>query len=109
MIYLIKQEARHGTYFKIGYTNNLNRFNAYITHNANIQLLETVETYRKTKHRLETAIHNELKAKGYQFVNNYGINTEWVFVPLEQEERFQRLGLRQFKVCKGRKVIKWQK
>ena len=107
MIYLVKQEARTGTYYKIGYTKSINRFKQYITHNANIQILEMVDTYRKTRHNLESAIHNELKLQGYQFISNYGISTEWVYVPIEQEEDFERQGLAQFKACKGRKIIKW--
>jgi hypothetical protein len=109
MVYLIKQEARTGSYFKIGYTKNLARFNAYITNNANVKILETVDTYKKTKHQLETAIHNELKAQGFDFVRNYGIMTEWVFIDIAQEEAFECKGLAQFKACKNRKIIKWAK
>lgn len=107
MVYLIKQEARQGTYYKIGFSKSINRFKQYITHNANVQILEMVDTYSKTKHGLEIALHNELKAQGYQFVSNYGISTEWIFVPIEQEQEFERHGLAQFKACKGRKIIKW--
>ena len=50
MIYLVKTEAREGTFFKIGYTTNLaKRLIPYFTHNPNIELLETVKTYKKNK------------------------------------------------------------
>lgn len=107
MVYLVKQEARQGTYYKIGFTKSISRFKQYITHNANIQILEMVDTYSKTKHGLEIAIHNELKSQGYNFISNYGILTEWIFIPIEQEEEFERQGLAQFKACKGRKIIRW--
>ena len=106
MIYLIKQECRRGTMFKVGYCGNLaKRLPQYITHNANVQVVDTIQTYRKTKHRLETEIHSEIKEKGFDFVVNYGIKSEWFFVPIEQEQEFERLGLSQFKACKNR-VIK---
>lgn len=112
MIYLIKQEARKGTYFKVGYTTNLTkRVNPYATHNANAQMLEFIETYQKTKQNLEGAIHKELQKMGYTFVerNIMGIQiieTEWFFVPMDKEQEFEQAGLSQFKACKNRKVYK---
>jgi hypothetical protein len=105
MVYLVKQQARQGTYYKIGYTKSIGRFKAYITHNANVEILQVVNTYKKTKHSLEKSIHNELKSLGYEFINNYGITTEWIFVPIEKEQEFENQGLKQFKACKNRTVI----
>lgn len=110
-IYLMKQEARTGTYFKVGYTTNLSRRTIpYITHNANAQLIEFMETYEKTKKNLECKIHKELTDMGYEFIERcvMGIEatTEWFFVPIEQEQEFEQAGLSQFKSCKNRKVYK---
>lgn len=105
MVYLVKQQARQGTYYKIGYSKSINRLQAYITHNANVELLQVINTYKKTKHRLEKTIHSELKSLGYDFVCNYGIKTEWIFIPMDKEQEFEKQGLRQFKACKNRQVI----
>ena len=52
MIYLVKTEVREGTFFKVGYTTNLaKRLIPYFTHNPNIELLEIIKTYKKTKSR----------------------------------------------------------
>ena len=106
MIYLIKDEKRNGTYFKVGYTSNLaKRMKQYHTHNADIVLLETIETKAKTKHQLETAIHEELTQMGYTFkLINDGTLTEWFFVDIDHEREFETAGLAQFKSCKGRKI-----
>jgi hypothetical protein len=108
MIYLVKTEVRNGTYFKVGYAHDIfNRLRAYVTHNPNVKLLETVKTYGKTKHQLETAIHNEITALGYTFkVADNGITTEWFFVPMDKEAEFEKNGLAQFKACKGRKIYR---
>ena len=44
MIYLIKQEGKEQNYLKIGYTKDIDdRLKAYNTHNANFELIETIE------------------------------------------------------------------
>lgn len=108
MIYLIKTEVREGTYFKVGYTKNLvQRLVPYFTHNPNVQLLETVRTYKKTKCNLEGEIHEEILKMGYTFkVAKNGTVTEWFFVPKEKEKEFEKNGLSQFKACKGRVINK---
>lgn len=108
MIYLVKTEAREGTYFKVGHTTNLvNRLIPYFTHNPAVELLETVKTYKKTKHNLETEIHNEIIAMGYTFkIAKNGTLTEWFFVPKEKEQEFEKNGLSQFKACKNRIINK---
>lgn len=108
MIYLIKTEVREGTYFKVGYTSNLvKRLIPYFTHNPAVQLLETIETYKKTKHALEIEIHEEILKMGYSFkVAKNGTVTEWFLVPKDKEKEFEKNGLSQFKACKGRVINK---
>ena len=109
MIYLIKDEKRDGTLFKVGYATDIERrFSVgYWGHNAGMIPLEIIITYRKTKMRLETAIHKEIEAMGYEFITTPdGITREWFFVPLGEDAEFEHKGLAQFKACKGRKVIK---
>ena len=108
MIYLIKTEIRDGTFFKVGYTSNLvKRLIPYFTHNPNIELLETIKTYKKTKCNLETEIHEEIVKMGYTFkVAKNGTVTEWFFVLKEKEKEFEEKGLSQFKACKGRVINK---
>ena len=110
MIYLLKQEARHGVYYKIGFASNLEkRFRQYSPHNAEVYCLESIVTYGKTKRQLERALHAELKKKGYKFdkAKINGSQTEFFFVPYgEEADRFEAKGLAQFKACKGRKIIK---
>ena len=107
-IYLIKQEVRRGTYFKVGFTSNLEkRINNYYGHNAGCIMLECCITYNKTKRELETEIHNEVKAMGFKFaITPDGKQREWFFVPIDQEQKFERKGLSQFKSCKNRKIYK---
>ena len=105
MIYLLKSQSRNGSWFKVGYTLNLaKRLLPYYTHNPNVELLESIKTYHKTKHKLEIEIQQEIINKGYEFkISNNG-KREWFFVPLEQEQEFENKGLAQFKACKGRKI-----
>ena len=109
MVYLIKEEIRNGTYFKVGFTHNIaERLKQYYTHNPECKLLETIATYRKTKRQLETEIHAEVKAMGFEFkVAPNGTMTEWFFVPQYCEKEFERKGLKQFKACKGRKICRY--
>ena len=108
MIYLMKSEAREGTYFKVGYTTNLvKRLIPYFTHNPNVQLLETIVTYKKTKCTLESEIHKEILDRGYTFkVAKNGTITEWFFVPKADEKEFEEQGLAQFKACRNRMIYK---
>ena len=108
MIYLIKQEARTGTYFKVGFTTNLEkRIGNYYGHNPNAIMLEFCLTYNKTQRELETEIHNEILNKGYEFITTPdGKRREWFFVPMDKEQEFEQAGLSQFKSCKNRKIYK---
>lgn len=102
MVYLIQDKKRDCSLFKVGYTDKpIGRKAGYKSHNGQFILIDTVATYRKTKHHLETAIHNEIKAKGYEYTRK-----EWFIVPIDQEDEFAQLGLTQFKACKKRKVHK---
>lgn len=108
MVYLVKTEVRNGSYFKVGFTSNLDRrINHYLTHNPNCELLEIVQTYHKTKHQLESEIHRELVNKCFDFkVEPNGVKTEWFFVPMDKEKEFQEKGLSQFDCCKNRVIYK---
>ena len=108
MVYFIKSVSRDGTYFKVGYTHNLmQRLIPYFTHNPNVELLETIKTYHKTKQNLETEIHKEIVAMGYNFkIAKNGTVTEWFFVPKDKEKEFENNGLAQFKACKNRIIYK---
>lgn len=109
MIYLLSSAADNGgKWFKVGYTTNLDkRLKNYITDNPSFHLVETIETYRKTKMQLESQLHKEILKKGFQFQIKMGIETEWFHVPEEQLKEFELLGLRQFKCCQGRKILRW--
>lgn len=113
MIYFIKCEVRNGSYFKVGFTTDLDRrMEQYYTAMPTIELLECIATYSKTKHSLETAIHNEIRQMGYEFVGmgeDKRKGREWFFVDIEHEREFEAKGLAQFKACKGRKIYKAQK
>lgn len=106
MVYLIKSEGRDGSYFKVGFTYNIvKRLIPYFTHNPNVELLEVIETYHKTKRQLETDIHSEILSKGYVFqVAPNGTITEWFFIPRSEEKDFETKGLSQFKACKNRLI-----
>jgi hypothetical protein len=109
MIYLITD----GKNFKVGHTtkNNFeNRMRHYITHNPNIELIEYVDTYAKTKHQLETELKHEIEILGYEFITttvlNMSVKTEWFKVPKSKRKEFFQKGLSQFKACQNRKIIK---
>jgi hypothetical protein len=115
MIYLIKDEKCNGAFYKVGYATDLGkRLEGYYTANANIELLQTIDTYGKTKHQLETAVHREIKALGYKFRVTINPITkkrrvrEWFFIPKALTEDFERKGLTQFKVCKGRMITEYR-
>lgn len=105
MIYLIKSASHNQDkiFYKIGFTNNLNqRLRQYVTNNPTVELLETVITYRKTKHSLEKALHKELYNRGYRFkIGLFNIHTEWF-----ECDTTTNITLEQFKACQGRKVNK---
>lgn len=100
MVYMIRQEIRNGSLFKVGFSANFEqRQKAYAGYIPTYEIVDTVRTYTKTKRFLEKAIHKEIKQYGFEFVNN----TEWFFVPLELENDVIAEGLKMFKACKNRK------
>ena len=107
MIYLVKDFRFFYTDYKIGFAKNVEqRRKQYATCNSRAQFLEAIATYGKTKHQLENALHKELKELGYDFITNeLGIQTEWISLPFWKAWKFERLGLAQFKSCKGRKIL----
>lgn len=110
MIYLLADEKRNGTLFKVGYTTDLDtRKLGYSTHNAGCRLVEYAITYQNTKCKLEKQVQEEIMASlKYKFVRSEiaGKMTEWFFVPAEEEKEFLEKGLRQFKACRGRKIFR---
>ena len=86
---------------KIGYTSRLlaERLRQYATHNPNVVLLEWVQVYRKTKRTLETALHSNLTALGYEFIRTQGIRTEWIALANKHS-----IPLATLDACKGRKI-----
>jgi len=89
-----------GNYQKFGFATKFdNRKKSYITDNPNVHFIEGLRTYQKTKHKLESAIHRELKEKGYEFLVNHNTQTEWFEIKNGMPLRFCDL-----ECCKGRKV-----
>lgn len=100
-VYLIKSRNN----YKIGYTSNLGfRFAQYITCNPNAQMIQYVRVQKKTKHQLESIIHNEIKDMGYKFLTvrnpftKKTVVTEWIKSDTE-------ISLSMFKATKNRKIV----
>ena len=103
MVYMIRQEVRNGSLFKVGFSANFEKRQAvYTSYIPTYELIDTVRTYAKTKRQLEKAIRNEIRTYGFKFVNN----TEWFFVPIELESVITAKGLKMFKACENRKTSK---
>lgn len=101
MVYMIRQEVRNGSLFKVGFSSDFEkRQQAYTSYIPTYEVIDTVKTYAKTKRQLENAIHKEIRAYGFEFINS----TEWFFVPLELEEVVKSEGLKMFKACENRKT-----
>lgn len=83
---------------KAGFTRNwFNRRNSYITCNPLIEFKEYVETYKKTKCRLEREMQREIEELGGRFIINHGKKTEW----FEFDGEFS---LDMLKCCRSRKI-----
>lgn len=103
-VYLISNGSG---FYKVGFTRNwFKRFNQYLEYNPASQPISIVTTYSKTKMALESAIHSEITAMGYEFEKNLFNNaTEW-FKPTEEfAKELEEKGLSAFKACKNRKVV----
>lgn len=104
MVYLIKSASnnKNKVFYKIGFTYNLEtRLKAYISDNPTIQVIETINTHKKTKHQLEKQLHKELIKQGYKFhISLLNKQTEWFEV-----DKKTNISLNNFKCCKNRKVI----
>ena len=99
MVYMVKS----GNFYKIGYTANFEkRLENYMTHNPNIEVIDTVKTYAKTKRQLEKVLHAEIKAYGFECHKN----REWFIIPEDRQEEFNNKGLKMFKACQNRKTCK---
>ena len=103
MVYMIKQELRNGSLFKVGFSSDFEqRKTTYAGYIPLYKVIDTVQTYAKTKRTLEKQIHKEIRAYGFEFVNK----TEWFFVPMELEKDVETEGLKMFKACENRKTKK---
>ena len=101
MIYLIRTKGETMDDYKVGYAKSFDsRARAYITDNPNVEFLEGIMTYEKTKHRLERQVQREIELLGYEWKDNHGTRTEWFSVPKGTE-----IHLKDFKACKGRKIF----
>lgn len=101
MVYMIRQEVRNGSLFKVGFSANFEqRKQAYVGYVPTFEVIDTVKTYAKTKRQLEKAIHSEIRSYGFEFVNG----TEWFFVPIDLENEVKSKGLKLFRACEHRKT-----
>jgi hypothetical protein len=107
-IYLMTMETKDCAFFKVGFSGNLiQRFLAYATHNPICRCISTNDTYAKSKRTVETAYHNEILAKGYDFAISSlnGKKTEWFKVAYDDPFYTELItkGLQAFKTGKNRK------
>jgi hypothetical protein len=103
MVYLLKSN----NYYKIGFTSKSieKRMQMYSTHNPNCYLLQTINTYKKTKHKLESALRAELKKSGCTFCKNWKEHsTEWFIPTPELAAELDTKGLKVFKSCRNRLI-----
>lgn len=82
-IYLMKDEKRNFAMFKAGFATNLeSRVYAYTTHNPLVECISFMNTRKASKHKTESMFHEEIKRRGYKFVEAVidGKKTEWFIV-----------------------------
>lgn len=108
MIYLLIDYKRDYAAVKIGYTANiLTRFMQYDCHNSDVICVDTMQTYRKTKHSLELAVNAEMARRGYARMRGQltGKVTEWYKIDYTDAflSQLETQGLQVFAACNGRK------
>lgn len=98
MLYLIKQYGKEKTYLKIGYTQNLeDRIKAYNTHNAEFELIDSMEGEQD----LESFAHKLLinfKIKGEWFQEDPIIYYVWELTKQEYIIRLQEKAIQNLKI-----------
>ena len=107
-LYLMKDEKRDYCLFKVGFASKLAvRLYAYTTHNPLVNCISTVKTVAKSKREVEHLFHDEVKARGYEFVRATidGKKTEWFAVAYDDPfyGELNTKGLNAFKCGKRRK------
>ena len=107
-LYLMKDEKRNYCLFKVGFTSDLEtRIRLYTTHNPEVECVSVVKTQLKSGRNIEKMFHDEIKARGYEFVPATidGKRTEWFKVPYSDEffGELSAKGLNAFKCGKNRK------
>lgn len=107
-IYLMKDEKRTHALFKAGYASDISkRIYQYTTHNPEVQCISTVRTMEKSKKDIEKLFHDEIVARGYEFITAVidGKKTEWFKVEYNDPffTELDEKGLNAFKCGKNRK------
>jgi hypothetical protein len=107
-IYLMKDEKKNHALFKAGFAKDIaTRVYAYTSHNPEVQCISTIRTMDKSKRNIEAIFHEEIKARGYEFVTAQidGKTTEWFKVSYDDPfyAELEEKGLTAFKCGKRRK------
>lgn len=107
-LYLMLDEKRNYALVKAGFAKDLKtRLYAYTTHNPEVRCISTVRTMEKSGRNIEKMFHNEIVARGYDFVvaTIDGKRTEWFKVSYDDPfyEELLVKGLNAFKCGKDRK------
>ena len=79
-VYLMKDEKRNYALFKAGFASHMEqRVYAYTTHNPEVVCVSTIRTRETSKRDVEKRFHDEIVAKGYEFITAIidGKKTEW--------------------------------
>ena len=107
-LYLMKDEKRNFCLCKVGFAKNMEkRVEQYTTHNPSVECISTVRTMEKSKHQIEKLFHEEIIARGYEFVvaNIDGKKTEWFKINYDDPffAELEEKGLNAFKCGRTRK------
>ena len=101
MIYLIKQEGKEQNYLKIGYTKDIDdRLKEYNTHNANFELIETIEGEKD----IETYAHKLLVQ--FKYKNEWYIENNEVYIIWELCKHESRLRINEKRIEELEEVYK---
>ena len=107
-IYLMKDEKRNYALVKAGFAKDLDkRIYQYTTHNPLCECISHVKTQEKSGRNIEKMFHDEIVARGYEFVSAVidGKHTEWFKVSYDDPfyTELCEKGLNAFKCGKNRK------
>ena len=107
-IYLMRDEKRNYALIKAGFAKDLDkRIYQYTTHNPLCECISHVKTQEKSGRNIEKMFHDEIVARGYEFVSAVidGKHTEWFKVSYDDPfyTELCEKGLNAFKCGKNRK------